>query len=48
MYNGMIVTLSSFLDVTDLEVVRIRVRKRRVPKAEMKTCMKKKAKKMEY
>ena len=30
MYNGMIVTLSSFLDVTDLEVDRSRVRERRV------------------
>ena len=30
MYNGMIVTLSSFLNVTDLEVDSIRVRKRRV------------------
>ena len=29
MYNGMIVTLSSFLDVTDLEVDSIRVRERR-------------------
>ena len=30
MYNGMIVTLSSFLDVTNLEVDRSRVRERRV------------------
>ena len=30
MYNGMIVTLSSFLDVTNLEVVRVSVRERRV------------------
>ena len=30
MYNGMIVTLSSFLDVTDLEVYSVRVRERRV------------------
>ena len=30
MYNGMIVTLSSFLDVTNLEVDRISVRERRV------------------
>ena len=30
MYNDMIVTLSSFLDVADLEVDRSRVRERRV------------------
>ena len=30
MYNGMIVALSSFLDVTDLEVDSIHVRERRV------------------
>ena len=33
MYNGMIVTLSSFLNVTDLEVDSIHVRERRVPRS---------------